>query len=496
MKDFAKSIRTGNVKAGNALPQEYHKRYPSDSIYADMKPSAQLESIKKEPWKVYDIMGVGDSIARENVFDMIEEKYGIEYNDIYEAWLGKSWNKVVQKKSGEEAKRLAQKLGIRFGNSKVGNGSGSWKGNSYEDSNGNSATVMKTGGGYTVFWEDYRGIGKRIGIYKDERTAKEVAESAVETEMPDKIKSKYARFENSKIGNREYTTDDFKSIKEKAQRIADTTSDESKKKRALEIVDRMRTAPIQPNWEKQVEYYEQELKKIGNAGEGFYQLTGAKSGPAKYKAGQTVKTRDGQGTVIKVQPMKMSATPTYKIKLDSGKEVWAYEEEIKVGNSKVGNYTPNYRYKGFLISNPEGNQWTVYLKDGLTVAHEARSKSMAEDWCDWHDPKTNKPLSKGNNIGNESINAQEWSMFKGLAKDAQKEISNGNADKVDNLMRARNAMNKKVGNLDHVEEGDYVSVRHQGEIVDGVVRKIQGTQALVTIDGTDMWFPIRSLKEL
>lgn len=76
-----------------------------------------------------------------------------------------------------------------------------------------------------------------------------------------------------------------------------------------------------------------------------------------------------------------------------------------------------------------------------------------------------------------------------------KAIAYSEADKVDNLKRARNAMNKKVGNLDHVEEGDYVSVRYQGEIVDGVVRKIQGTQALVTIDGTDMWFPIRSLKE-
>lgn len=112
-REFAK-------KVGNSLPHDYHNRYPSDPIYADMKSSATLEAIKKEPWRVYDIMGVGDSLARERVFEMIEEKYKIDYNDIYEAWMGHSWDKAVQKKSMEEAKRLAQKLGLRFGN-KTGN---------------------------------------------------------------------------------------------------------------------------------------------------------------------------------------------------------------------------------------------------------------------------------------------------------------------------------------------------------------------------------------
>ena len=104
------------VKTTNSLPHDYHNRYPTDPIYADMKSSATLERIKKEPWKVYDIMGVGDSLARERVFEMIEEKYGIDYNDIYEAWLGHSWDKAVQKKSMDKAKKLAEKLGLRIGN--------------------------------------------------------------------------------------------------------------------------------------------------------------------------------------------------------------------------------------------------------------------------------------------------------------------------------------------------------------------------------------------
>ena len=53
--------------------------------------------------------------------------------------------------------------------------------------------------------------------------------------------------------------------------------------------------------------------------------------------GQTVKVDGEQGTITQIQPMKLSDTPTYKIRMKSGKEIWRYEEEI--GNKKVGNAT-------------------------------------------------------------------------------------------------------------------------------------------------------------
>lgn len=56
---------------------------------------------------------------------------------------------------------------------------------------------------------------------------------------------------------------------------------------------------------------------------------------AKYKMGQTVKVDGEQGTITQIQPMKLSDTPTYKIRMKSGKEIWRYEEEI--GNIKVIN---------------------------------------------------------------------------------------------------------------------------------------------------------------
>lgn len=272
--------KDADKEIGNSLPHDYHNRYPSDPIYADMKSSATLEAIKKEPWRVYDIMGVGDSIARERVFEMIEEKYKIDYNDIYEAWLGKSWDKAVQKKSFDESKKLAQKLGLRFGN--------------------------KTGNADTV--------------------------------------SEY----NAEIQR----------LTKKAEQLRRMGQGRS----AMEI-------------EKQIEKLGKEMREaVGNETKGERKF---------------------------------------------GKVMGEYEEGA--------------------LKTPQGK----------TVTDPAQAKAIAYS----------------------------------------------EADKVDNLKRARNAMNKKVGNLDNVEEGDYVSVRYQGEIVDGVVRKIQGTQALVTIDGTDMWFPIRSLKE-
>ena len=87
---FSEDYRPVKSYVGNNLQQDYHKKYPTDSIYEDIKSSATLEMIKKQPWKVYDILGVVDSVVRERVFQMISEKYGIDYNDIYESWLNKT----------------------------------------------------------------------------------------------------------------------------------------------------------------------------------------------------------------------------------------------------------------------------------------------------------------------------------------------------------------------------------------------------------------------
>lgn len=85
------------------------------------------------------------------------------------------------------------------------------------------------------------------------------------------------------------------------------------------------------------------------------------------------------------------------------KEIGKIIDQYKVGNSKTGNATPNYRYKDFLITNPEGHEYIVFLKDGRTVGYRGTtSKAQAEDWCDWHDPKTGKSI--GNKVRNKNLN--------------------------------------------------------------------------------------------
>ena len=152
-------------------------------------------------------------------------------------------------------------------------------------------------------------------------------------------------------------------------------------------------------------------KKVGNAGEGWYTLVGSKQSKPKYKEGQSVKTHEGHGVVTKVQPMKLSSTPTYKIKLDSGKEIWAYEEEI--GNKKVGNkyewVTRNGELQYFDYSVPFGGHkkgsvektsggYTGYKMNGPIVISkkefgtEEEAKKFVENKVgNWNPAQTGKP---------------------------------------------------------------------------------------------------------
>ena len=138
------------------------------------------------------------------------------------------------------------------------------------------------------------------------------------------------------------------------------------------------------------------------------------------------------------------------------------DEATKIGNSKTGNATPNYRYKDFLITNPEGHEYIVFLKDGRTVGYRGTtSKAQAEDWCDWHDPKTGKSI--GNKTGNSAQDdkfayvMREFDEGKLKTPDGKvvtdpaqaKAIAYSESKKTENgLARSRKAMacNKKVKN--------------------------------------------------
>lgn len=62
---------------------------------------------------------------------------------------------------------------------------------------------------------------------------------------------------------------------------------------------------------------------------------------AKFNIGDKVNINGINGEIIKVKPMKMSDTSTYQIKLDNGKTIWRYEEEINESVNEVESiYSP------------------------------------------------------------------------------------------------------------------------------------------------------------
>ena len=144
---------------------------------------------------------------------------------------------------------------------------------------GNKTTQVAQVGTVKIFYDDkdnvyYTNIGGSIFNNPSFKTKEEAVKYTVQ---------------KNKVGN--YSTDDFKRIKEKAQRIAETTKDEDKKKRALEIVEKMKYAHNQPNWGKQVEHYEQELQKIGNVKDKH---------DKELKVGDIVDVRGKKGKITKI----------------------------------------------------------------------------------------------------------------------------------------------------------------------------------------------------
>jgi len=78
----------GNVD--ERLKDWYIENYPTDELGVEMYDDASFDDL----WKgilngedVYEIMGVGDSIVRERLFEHLAELHGVEYGHIYDIWL-------------------------------------------------------------------------------------------------------------------------------------------------------------------------------------------------------------------------------------------------------------------------------------------------------------------------------------------------------------------------------------------------------------------------
>lgn len=101
-------VNTDNIKTYPYKVKEwYHKEYPDDDIWEEIDPDItffDVYSTLRGKHDVYDVLGVGDSVVRERVFDKLSEIGKVDYDVIYNMWLGES------KKSSKATKKLSEKV--------------------------------------------------------------------------------------------------------------------------------------------------------------------------------------------------------------------------------------------------------------------------------------------------------------------------------------------------------------------------------------------------
>jgi len=68
----------------------YLSEFPDDELGAEINPSATFKGAKKNLGRIYEYIGVHDSVVRERVFNELSERMGVRYKEIYDQWLNLS----------------------------------------------------------------------------------------------------------------------------------------------------------------------------------------------------------------------------------------------------------------------------------------------------------------------------------------------------------------------------------------------------------------------
>lgn len=73
----------------NNIRKWYHATYPDDSVYELIDNKVTFTDLINKLGKedIYELLGVGDSVLRERVFDEIAVRKNIDYDDVYDAWV-------------------------------------------------------------------------------------------------------------------------------------------------------------------------------------------------------------------------------------------------------------------------------------------------------------------------------------------------------------------------------------------------------------------------
>ena len=72
------------------LKEWYTTNYPSDELGAEINPDSTFQNLfdALDRYRdVYEVIGVGDSLVREKLFEGLAEITGYDYQTIYEQWM-------------------------------------------------------------------------------------------------------------------------------------------------------------------------------------------------------------------------------------------------------------------------------------------------------------------------------------------------------------------------------------------------------------------------
>jgi hypothetical protein len=75
----------------NNVKQWYMSNHASDELGGKIDDTLTFQGLwngLKNGADVYELLGVGDSIIREFVFDELAKRKGVDYDVIYNMWLG------------------------------------------------------------------------------------------------------------------------------------------------------------------------------------------------------------------------------------------------------------------------------------------------------------------------------------------------------------------------------------------------------------------------
>lgn len=92
-RDLAHLPCLGGDRMGDPVRGWYEARFPDDPCAASIAPGLTFgEALDAVPLgsAFYDVLGAGDSLVRERVFEELSKRSGLAYDELYESWLNRA----------------------------------------------------------------------------------------------------------------------------------------------------------------------------------------------------------------------------------------------------------------------------------------------------------------------------------------------------------------------------------------------------------------------